>query len=340
VASFVPGERLLLVRNERFHEWSRAAHADGYADRIDVSFQDAPEDRVAAVLRGDADLALEIAQANLAPLRTRYASQLRRHPQPNTSFLVFNVRRAPFDDVRARRAFNLALDRAALVRRIGGPELSEPSCQVLPPHFPGHVAYCPWTRSPGDGRWHGTDLARARRLVRASGTAGARAIFVMRRNDAEGNASARVVADALRAIGYRPRVIRDDVQWARRTADPHGDWSLGVGNWIADYPSPDQFLDYFLSCSQYRPGDPAGSVNGGGFCNARFDRLVARAERLQLTDPAGAARVWARADRLAVDQAAWAPMATTASVELLSRRAGHFTLDANSQPQIDQLWVR
>lgn len=28
------------------------------------------------------------------------------------------------------------------------------------------------------------------------------------------------------------------------------------------------------------------------------------------------------------------------SVELLSRQTGHFTLDANSQPQIDQLWVR
>jgi len=30
----------------------------------------------------------------------------------------------------------------------------------------------------------------------------------------------------------------------------------------------------------------------------------------------------------------------TASAELLSRRAGHFTLDADSQPQIDQIWAR
>ena len=340
VGSFVPGKRLLLVRNERFHEWSRAAQPDGYADRIDIRFHDDPNARVAAVLRGDADLAIEIANARLAPLRTRDASQLRLHGQPNTSFLLFNVRQAPFDDVRARRALNLALDRAALARRFGGRTLSTPTCQILPPHFPGHVPYCPWTRRPGDGRWHGPDLARARALVRASGTTGTRPIVVMRRDDPEGNASAGVVAAALRAIGYRPRVIRDDAEWARRTGDPHGDWSLGVGNWIADYPSPDQFLDYFLSCSQYRPAEPASSVNSGGFCNAHFDRLVRRAEQLQLTNPANAERVWARADRLAVDEAAWAPMVTTASVELLSRRTGHFTLDANSQPQIDQLWVR
>jgi peptide/nickel transport system substrate-binding protein len=340
VGSFVPGRRLVLVRNERFHEWSRAAQPDGYADRIDIAFHDDPEDRVAAVLHGHADLAIEIANAKLAPLRTRYASQLRRHAQPNTSFLQFNVRRPPFDDVRARRALNLALDRAALARRLGGRGLSRPTCQVLPPHFPGHIPYCPWTQRSGDGRWHRPDLARARALVRATGTDGARTTFVMRRDDPEGNASARPVAAALHAIGYRPRVIRDDAQWARRTGDPRGDWSLGVGSWIADYPSPDQFLDYFLSCSQYRPGNPVSSVNSGGFCNARLDRLIARAEQLQLADPANAERVWARADRLAVDQAAWAPMVNTASIELVSRRAGHFTLDANSQPQIDQLWVR
>jgi hypothetical protein len=34
------------------------------------------------------------------------------------------------------------------------------------------------------------------------------------------------------------------------------------------------------------------------------------------------------------------PLANTGSADLLSRRAGHFTLDANSAPRIDQLWVR
>jgi hypothetical protein len=34
------------------------------------------------------------------------------------------------------------------------------------------------------------------------------------------------------------------------------------------------------------------------------------------------------------------PLANTGYAELLSRRAGHFTLDTNGLPQIDQLWVR
>jgi ABC-type transport system substrate-binding protein/streptogramin lyase len=340
VGQFIPGRRLLLVRNERFREWSRAAQPDGYPDRIDIQMDNNPGHRVQAVLRGHADLALEIASTNLAPLRTRYASQLRLHAQPNTSFLSFNVRRAPFDNVLARRAVNLAIDRAGVARRLSGPGLSTPTCQVLPPHFPGNKAYCPWTHKPHDGRWHAPDIARARALVRASGTAGATVNFIRRSYDLTAAASADALVSALRSIGYRPHVTSGDAEFYRRLANPHGQWNISGGDWTADTPSPGEFLDTLLLCANYHPEDPARTTNGGGFCNARFDRLVRQAEATQLTNPAAAQDIWARADHLAVDQAAWIPLVNTASAELLSRRAGHFTLNANSLPQIDQLWVR
>jgi YVTN family beta-propeller protein len=339
-AQFAPGRRLLLVRNKYFHEWSRAAQPNGYPDRIDIRMDDDPSHRAEAVLRGDADLALEIASVNLAPLRTRYASQLRLHAQPNTSFLSFNLRRAPFSNVLARRAINLAIDRAAVARRLGGPGLSIPTCQVLPPHFPGHTDYCPWTRKPHDGRWHGPDMARARSLVRASGTAGATVDLISLHDDPVAAAAAEALASALRSIGYRPQVISNDAEFYRRLANPHGHWNIAAGNWNADYPSPSQFLGYFLSCANYHPEDPARTTNSGGFCDTQFDQLITQAETIQPTDPAVAQDIWARADHLAVNQAAWVPLANTATADLLSRRAGHFTLDAESGPQIDQVWVR
>ena len=301
---------------------------------------DDPAARARSVLEGDADLALEIAEVNVAGLATRFASQLRRHAQPNTKFLSLNVRRPPFDEVTARRALNLAVDRAAAARRFGGLELSKPTCQVLPPSMPGYSPHCPWTHGRQNGRWHAPDLGRARALVRGSGTAGAAVELVTARSDATGLSVAPVVASALRKLGYRPRirVYASQQRFERRLTD--GDWDISAGDWIADYPSPSQFLDYFLACSNYRPDDPARSTNAGGFCAAGFDRLVARAERVETTDPAKAQRIWARADRLAVDQAAWVPLVNSAAVELASERTGHFTLDANGQPQIDQLWVR
>jgi ABC-type transport system substrate-binding protein/DNA-binding SARP family transcriptional activator/DNA-binding beta-propeller fold protein YncE len=342
VARLVPGRRLLLVRNERFHEWSHAAQPDGYPDRIDIRMDADPRARVRAVLHGDADLALEVASANTGELGRRFASQLRRHAQPDTQFLTFNVRRAPFDDLRARRAVNLAIDRAAVARRLGGRDLSTPTCQVLPPRFPGHADYCPWTRGRRDGRWHGPDVRRARALVRASGTLGASVDFVTYRGQATGPSAAAALASALRRIGYRPHVsvLASEAAFERRLSDTRQGWNITANDWIADYPSPAQFLEYFLACSNYRPHNAAGTTNVGGFCNGDLDRLVARAEALQTSDPAEAEKIWGRADRLAVDQAAWASLVSTGSVELLSRRAGGFRVDANSQPRIDQLWVR
>ena len=340
VAQFIPGQRLQLVRNQRFREWSRAAQPDGYPDRIDVRMENDPGRRVQAVVGGNTDLALEIGSANLAPLRIEYASQLRLDAQPETSFLSFNVQRPPFSNVLARRAVNLAIDRATVARGLGGPGLSTPTCQVLPPNFPGYQAYCPWTYPPQNGHWHGPDVARARVLVQASGTEGAEVDFISPSHDPVAAAATAALVSALRAIGYRPHLISGDAQFRQRLADPHGQWNISDGDWAPSYPSPSQFLDLFLSCSNYRPDDPARTTNGGGFCEADFDRLVTQAETLQVTDPAAAQDIWSRADHLATAQAAWVPLANTGNAELLSGRTGHFTLDADGLPQIDQLWVR
>jgi len=44
----------------------------------------------------------------------------------------------PFNNKLARQAVNLATDRNELVRLISGPVLTSPTCQLLPPNFPGY----------------------------------------------------------------------------------------------------------------------------------------------------------------------------------------------------------
>lgn len=61
----------------------------------------------------------------------------------------------------------------------GGPQLEQPSCQVLPPTLDGYRRYCPYTIHPNaEGNYEGPDLATARRLVAASGTAGQKVTVV------------------------------------------------------------------------------------------------------------------------------------------------------------------
>ena len=76
---------------------------------------------------------------------------------------------------------NYAIDRKALVNLFGGPVLAAPVCQVLPPGFPGHEAYCPYTKDPGE-KWSAPDMDKAKQLVEESGTKGQKVTIIVEDN--------------------------------------------------------------------------------------------------------------------------------------------------------------
>src|SRR5213082_583433 len=106
-------------------------------------------------------------------MSTKYSSQVYVNPLTAVLYFAFNVRVPPFNNLKARQAVNFATDRNALVKIYGGPKLAVPTCQILPPGFPGYKAYCPYTKNPGSGKWTAPDLAKAKQLVQQSGTKGA-----------------------------------------------------------------------------------------------------------------------------------------------------------------------
>jgi YVTN family beta-propeller protein len=327
IARYVPKRELVFVRNPFFRVWSQAAKPAGYPDRI-VWRLDVKEDAATrAVEKGEADVAYDfVPPALLTEVRTRYASQLHVDPIPGTYFYLLNARVPPFDDVRVRRALNYAVDRDAVIE-IAGAGVAQPTCQVLPPSFPGYRPYCPYTANPSaSGRWVAPDLGRARRLVAASGTKGER-VQVWATDEAEGE----YVVALLRRLGYQTR-LRAIVPYDKYTAtlfDPRNfdTFQIAQLRWFHDYPAASGFISSAIFDCTY-------------FCDRRIDRKIARARALQETDAQAANALWVRVDRDLTDQAPWLFLYNRKQADFVSSRVGNFQYSLRTGILLDQLWVK
>jgi len=328
VDSWNPKTGVRLVRNPRFREWSPAAQPKGLPDVIEERLGGSMDARVAKVLRGDADMALDDdeapSRAVVESVRTQHAALLKVSPSDGTWYLALNTRLAPFDNLDARKALNLALDRRRLSDLAFGPDVSHVTCQSLPPDFPGYRRYCPYPTAP--------NLARARKLVRASGTAGQSVTVWVQAQFHIPGVARRYIVSMLDSLGYKGRF---------RTYPGYGiaGGQMIYNGWYADYAAPAGFLPAVLTCGAYKT-DPEQNLNASGFCDPAIDREIARADALQTTNPEAASRLWAKVDRELTDRAPWAAFANNSVVEVKSPRVGNYQVNPQLGTLLDQLWVR
>ncbi len=338
--SYDPKRAQILVRNPYFRVWSRIATPDGFPDEIVFRFLVGARAGVAAVERGRADVAyLTPAVTRRDELEARYASRVHLHPEQATVFVFLNTTLPPFDDVRVRRALNLAIDRAAVARTLGGPELARVTCQLRPPGTVGFQRYCPYTAAPDrTGEWKARDLARARRLVAASGSRGMKVdVWTYPGFWVPG---AQGAVSALKRLGYRARLrlARTSDEFFARTGDRSArGLQAGMMGLYGIPRTPDSVLTT-LRCSSIRPGTL--NPNLGFLCDRRMDARLARALELRVTDPDAAVGPWARIEKQLVDLAPWVPLVTPWSGDLVSERVGNYQYNPTERILFDQLWVR
>jgi ABC-type transport system substrate-binding protein/DNA-binding SARP family transcriptional activator/DNA-binding beta-propeller fold protein YncE len=333
VASWDASRGGTLVRNRYFRSTPARPLGPGFADRIEVRTYDVgkTERQIAAVQRGAADTTVvanrfftTLPPSRIRALAAESPSRLHSRPSQVTNWLFLNVRRRPFDDIRVRRAVNLAIDRDRVVQLTGGPEVGTPSCQFVPPGFPGYAPYCPYTAGAAAGKgWTAPDMEHARRLVQASGRAGERVVIHLGGEPALGRYYERV----LDRLGFRT-TLRIQSADELDIYEPNTPASTGLTGWAADYLAPSGFIQDNFGC--------AGGGNLSRLCDRRLDRKIERAAAAPQTDVAA----WAAAERRAVDLAPAVPLSYRRSAVLLSDRAGNARTHLLYWTLLDQMWVR
>ncbi|ESX51817.1 peptide ABC transporter substrate-binding protein [Mesorhizobium sp. LSHC422A00] len=339
IESYHPNTSMILVRNPHFKEWSADAQPDGFADEIHYDYGLTEEAAITAIENGQADWMYDAAPADrLDEIGTQYADQVHVTPLAAFWYAPMNTNLAPFDDIRVRQALNYAIDRSQIVNLYGGPVLAQPSCQILPPNFPGHVDSCVYTKEPGD-RWSAPDLDKARSLVKASGTIGQR-VQIIAADEAVSKAIGTYLQSVLTDLGYEASVIAisSEIQ-GTYIKNSNNNVQISITQWYADYPAASNFLNVLLSCASFTRGSD-NAQNSAQFCDPGFDAKMNAALKQAVSDPEGADRAWADIDQEAMEKSPILPLITPKHVDFVSKRLGNFIFSNQFLFVFSQAWVR
>jgi peptide/nickel transport system substrate-binding protein len=338
-ASYNPNKQLVMKRNPYFKQWSKLAQPEGYPDEITQSFGLTTEAQITAIENGQADWTLEAPPADrLGEIGTKYADQVHVNTLTAFWYVPMNTNLPPFNNVKARRAVNYAIDRNAAVKIFGGPRLATPSCQVLPPGFPGHRDYCPYTKNPGT-KWSAPDLAKAKQLVKESGTAGQK-VAVVTPDDEVNKAMGVYLQSVLNQIGYKATVkpISQNISFTY-VQNTKNKVQINTQQWYQDYPAASDFLYVLFGCESFHPGSDS-SINIAGFCDKKINAQMHKALELGARDEDAANALWTKIDKQVTDAAPMATLFTPKHIDFVSKRVGNYTFSKQFYWLVDQSWVQ
>ncbi len=214
--------------------------------------------------------------------------QLRRVPALSTQYYGFDASKPPFDDVRVRQAFAMAVDWRRIARLTAADPGVAAVTSMVPPGMPGRsdTDYLP-----------AYDPAKARTLLADAGFPGGAGFPATTLMTGGGGADEAVIDEVKRELGIdlHYETMDFDAYYARLAVDPPAIWSLG---WIADYPGRDDFLGVLL--------ESASTNNYGRWSSAEFDAAIAEAGAA--SDPAVASAAYDRAESIVARDAPVVPV--------------------------------
>jgi len=251
-------------------------------------------------LRGDADF-------RSAPFQAVY-------------FYSLNVTRRPLDDVRVRRALNLAVDREAIARDLLKGTRA-PWGRLTPQGYPGYPPPPPL----------GHDPARARALLAEAGYPGGRGFprISILFSTSEDH---RRIAEAVQAMWTRtlgiPVELRNMEWGSTLQATTALDYDVARRSWIGDYLDPGTFLDIM------RGGD---GNNRTGWSDPRYDRLLAEAAAER--DPARRLALLGAAESLLLADGPVVPIYHYSTVELLKPWVRGVWSNALDLHPLEDVWI-
>ncbi len=316
-----PDAMTVLLANESW--WDERKHN---IDRLEFIPITSPATRIAALLSNEVDIVDSAPIQDLERLKADPNIKVMNTTELRTVFIGFNRRDTlpsgaenPFNDLRVRQAFELAIDRDLINARIMR-GLARPSGSLIAPDIAGYAAELD-TYEP-------VNPDKARELLKEAGKEGLAFTYTCMNDESINEEDwCQAVANMLTRAGFAPSIDMGPraVQSPKRSK---GETEVFNISW-ANEPTLDAFslLSQVLATKQ----DAYGVSNYGGWSAPALDDLVHQAAAA--TDPAERLKLEAAALKVAKDEVLLIPLHQQPIAWATSTRITSIDLRADNKPR-------
>jgi len=213
----------------------------------------------------------------------------------NVGYLAYNTKVAPFDNVKVRKALNMAINKQAILDAVfqgAGKAAKNP----IPPTI--------WSYNEAvvDDPY---DPEAAKKILAEEGVKDLQMNIWAMPVQRPYNPNARRMAELLQAdfaaIGVKVEIVSYEWgEYLKRSKDEQRDGAVLLG-WTGDNGDPDNFLAVLLGCSG------VGGSNRAQWCYQPFEDLIQKAK--VVADPAERTKLYEEAQVVFKEQAPWATIA-------------------------------
>jgi dipeptide transport system substrate-binding protein len=309
---FAGYQKDVAIRYRAFPEYWRGRQP---IDNLVFSITPNPVVRLAKLKSGECHVSAFPSPEDLPQIEADPGLVLLRQEGFNIGYVSMNTTLKPFDDVRVRRAINMAVDKSAIIESVYG-NAGIAAKNPIPPTL--------WSYNDAI-RDTAYDRPEALRLL---GEAGYPEGFetelwfipVSRPYNPNGRRIGELIQADLAKIGIRVKLVTEE--WSRYRADLQaGRAPMAMFGWTGDNGDPDNFLNVLLGCTAAR----TGGNNVAKWCDPAYDALVERAR--QVSDQDARAALYREAQTIFAREAPWLPLAHSVVFMAARKEVTGFKMD-------------
>jgi dipeptide transport system substrate-binding protein len=300
-----------VIRYKAFPEfWGGKAKID------DLVFAITPDASVrwAKLQKGECHVMPYPNPADLDAIRKDANVRVLEQPGLNVGYLAYNMQKKPFDDVRVRKAVNMAINKKAIIEGVylsTGVAAKNP----IPPSM--------WSYNDAvkDDSY---DPEAAKKLLAQAGfpngfATDLWAMPVQRPYNPNAKRIAELMQADLAKVGIKAEI--KSFEWGEyRKRMQAGEHQMGMLGWTGDNGDPDNFLHTLLGCDAAKPG--GGNV--AKFCYKPFEDLVIKAKTVSKQSERD--ELYKKAQVIFKEQAPWFTIAHAVQLKPVRKEVVDFKL--------------